>query len=354
MVELLQELCALPGVSSHEDAVRSYIRAKAAPYAHSIHTDHFGNLIVTKSGKTAGPGQAILLDAAMDETGVMISDYTEDGSLRFQCVGNVDRRNLIGKRVYLGQARILGVFGMKPIHLTTQEERKCVPKEKELYIDIGCSTKDEARRQVPLGTVGVFDDDCGLFGNGLFRGKALYSRVGCAVLLKLLEEELGADCTFVFSAQREVGARGAFGAAFAHQPQAGDHGYAAISLDGCAAWDFPGADERDRSAQVGEGVVLSPYGTHAAFHRGMFDHLRREAERAGIPWQVQGSTEGHQNAAVYSRQAAGRAAAALSVPVRYRNAPMGVVSLRDCQAMLDLLRGAVNSRSAQVQPIFAD
>lgn len=348
MIALIQELCALPGVSSHETAVRDYIRAKAEPYAESIRTDHFGNLIVTKKGKGDMRNHPILLDAAMDETGVMISGYTEDGSLRFQCVGDVGRRNLIGKRVYLGQERVLGVFGMKPIHLTTQEERKHVPKEKELYIDIGCSKQDEAKERVPLGTVGVFEDDCGLFGNGLFRGKALYSRVGCAVLLKLLEEELCADCTFVFSAQREVGARGAFGAAFAAQPQNGCEGGYAISLDGCAAWDFPGADERDRGAQVGKGVVLSPYGTHAAFHREMFEKLRGEAEGKGILWQIQGGTEGGQNAAVYGRQAAGRAAASLSVPVRYRRAPMGVVSLRDCQAMLDLLRVILNGHSERI------
>ncbi len=338
MVELLQELCALPGVSGHEDAVRDYIRDKAAPYAGSMHTDRLGNLIVIPKGGRDAAARAVILDAAMDETGVIISDYTQDGSLRFQCVGTVDRRQLIGKRVYLGRERILGVFGMKPIHLTTKEERTRVPKERELYIDIGCRKRDEAKRRVPLGTVGVFDDDCGPFGAGLFRGKALYSRVGCAVLLKLLEEAPGADCTFVFSVQREVGARGAFGAAFARSPEPEGHDGCAISLDGCAAWDFPGADGPSRGAQVGKGVVLAPYGAHAAFHRGLFEQLRGEAQQSGISWQVQEGTEGNRNAAIYGRQAAGRAAASLAVPVRYRGAPMGVVSLGDCQAMLDLLR----------------
>lgn len=338
MVTFLQELCALSGVSSREDAVRAYLVEQVRPCADWLHTDHFGNLIAFKKGTS--DEAPILLDAAMDETGVMISGHTDDGSLRFQCVGGIDRRTLIGKRVYLGEEKRLGVFGMKPIHLSSRDERKNVPEEKELYIDIGCRKKDEARKLVPLGTVGSFDADCGPFGSGLFRGKALYSRVGCAVLLCLMREELKRDTVFVFSAQREVGARGAFGAAMARYPEV-QRADTVITLDGCAAWDFPNAASRERTAEVGKGIVLSHYGDHAAYDRSLFEQLRRLAETNELPWQVMGGPHGSPNAAIYTRQGAGRATGAVSVPVRYRNAPMGIVSLRDCEAMLKLLKAVV-------------
>lgn len=52
------------------------------------------------------------------------------------------------------------------------------------------------------------------FGCGMFKAKAIDDRVGCAVMLKLLEEELPMDCTFVFSTQEEVGTRGLLGPPF--------------------------------------------------------------------------------------------------------------------------------------------
>ena len=52
------------------------------------------------------------------------------------------------------------------------------------------------------------------FGDGMLKAKALDDRIGCAVMLELLREPLPMDCTFAFTAQEEVGCRGAFGAAF--------------------------------------------------------------------------------------------------------------------------------------------
>ena len=189
MLEELKTLCRLSGVSSHEDDVRSYIRTQAEPYAHSIRVDAMGNLIVFKKGAKSAP-EHLMLAAHMDEVGLMIDRIHDDGTLGFQFVGGVNRAVVIGKKVYLGERRIPAVVGMKPIHLTTAEERKKVPKTKDLYLDIGCSSKEEAEKLVELGDVGVFSDDVREFGNGLLKAKAIDDRVGCAVLLDLLRGDL--------------------------------------------------------------------------------------------------------------------------------------------------------------------
>lgn len=341
MLKLLQTLCPLSGVSSREEAVRDVLRSLAEPYVDESRTDAFGNLILFKRGAVSAP-HGVLLEAGMDETGVMVSGYTDSGCLRFQCVGGLDRRNLPGKRVYLGPDRVLGVFGMKPIHLSTREERKAVPKEKALYLDIGCTSRKEAEALVPLGTVGAFEWTCGPLGEGLFYGKALRSRTGCAVLLQLLREDLPVDVTAVFSAQREVGARGAFGSAFSQRPQL------ALTLDGCPADDLPGRDWPVTCA-LGKGPVLSRRCPRTALDRGLFELLRDCAQTEEIPWQVQGDTASQPSAGVYATRGAGCPTAALSLPVRYPQAPLGLVSLADCQGALHLTQAFLTRVAQQME-----
>ena len=218
MIQTLKTLCALPGVSSREDRVRDHIRRRVEPYADSVRTDALGNLIVFKRGAKAA-GNKLMLCAHMDEVGLMVKSVTDEGCLRFGCVGGIDRRVLLGKRVVVGEKAVPGVIGLKAIHLTTAEERKKVPKLTELYIDIGAKDKEEALAQVELGDVCTFDSDVTEFGDGMLKAKAIDDRVGCAVMMKLLEEDLPIDCTFAFTAMEEVGTRGAFGAAFSVTPE---------------------------------------------------------------------------------------------------------------------------------------
>ena len=127
MLEQLKTLCALNGVSGDEGAVRDYIRREAEPYADSIRTDAMGNLIVHKKGKKR-TGNKLLLAAHMDEVGVIVTGITEQGFLRFDFVGGVDRRVALGKPVVLGDARVPGIIGLKAIHLVSRDEMKRCPK----------------------------------------------------------------------------------------------------------------------------------------------------------------------------------------------------------------------------------
>ena len=207
------KLCALSGVSSWEDEVRDFLKEEAAPCADDIRTDALGNLIVFKRGARPA-GNKLMLCAHMDEVGLMVRKVTDEGYLKFDTVGGIDRRVLLGKRVLVGPKKVPGVVGLKAYHLVSREEEKSVPKLDEFYIDIGAADRAEAEAQVDLGDTAVFDGRPELWGDGLMKAKAIDDRVGCAVLLTLLKEDLPMDVTFVFTAQEEVGTRGAFGAAF--------------------------------------------------------------------------------------------------------------------------------------------
>ncbi len=97
MVNTLKTLCALSGVSSFEDEVRNYIKERVAPYATKLRIDAMGNLIVFKKG-VKSTGNKLMLCAHMDEVGLIVKSVTEDGYLKFGCVGGIDRRVLLASR----------------------------------------------------------------------------------------------------------------------------------------------------------------------------------------------------------------------------------------------------------------
>lgn len=331
MVNTLKTLCLLSGVSSFEDEVRGYIKERVAPYADSVRVDAMGNLIVFKKG-VKSTGNKLMLCAHMDEVGLIIRAITEDGYLKFSCVGGIDRRVLLGKRVAVGDKKVTGIIGLKAIHMTSPEERKRVPKLEEYYIDIGAKDKEEAETLVNIGDCGVFVSDAVEFGNGMLKAKAIDDRVGCAILVKLLEEELPMDCTFVFTVQEEVGTRGAFGSAFSVTPEI------AMVLEGTTAADNPALDEHCQVCWPGKGPVISWMDGSAVYDRELFEMLRDLADRNNVPWQMKHYLAGGTDAGAIQRTKEGIRVTGISAAVRYLHAPSSVASISDMEHMLTLAR----------------
>ncbi|MDE6281224.1 MAG: M42 family peptidase, partial [Oscillospiraceae bacterium] len=216
--------------------------------------------------------------------------------------------------------------------LTTAEERKKVPKLTDLYIDIGAKDKAEALAQVELGDVCAFVSDAVEFGDGMLKAKAIDDRVGCAVMVKLLEEELPMDCAFVFTTMEEVGTRGAFGAAFDLTPEI------ALVLEGTTAADIPALEPERQVCWPGKGPVLSWMDGGTIYDRELFELLRALAEENGLPWQMKHYLSGGTDGKAIQRTKAGVRVAGISAAVRYLHAPSSGCSLDDAQRMLDLAR----------------
>ena len=331
MLNMLKELCRLNGVSGDENEVRRYITAKAVKHADHLHADAIGNLIVFKKGKQS-TGNKLMLAAHMDEVGVIITRITDEGFLKFDFVGGVDRRVAIGKPLLIGHNKVPGVIGLKAVHLVSREERKKAPKTESLYIDIGAKDKESAEKLVELGDYGAFVCQPEEFGDSLFKARAIDDRVGCAIMLKLLEEDLPLDVTFAFTAQEEVGTRGAFGAAFSVTPEI------ALVLETTTAADLPGVEGHRRVCAPGRGPVISYMDGAAIYDRELFEALRRLSEENGIPWQTKEYIAGGNDARTIQRTKAGVRVAALSAAVRYLHAPASVGSIADFENMLKLTR----------------
>lgn len=336
MIETVKTLCALSGVASFEDPVRDYLMEQAKPYADEMRVDALGNLIVFKKG-AKNTGNKLMLCAHMDEVGLIIKRITDDGYLKFAPIGGIDRRVLIGKRVYVGWNRVPGIIGLKAVHLTTAEERGKVPRLEEYYLDIGAKDKEEAEALVSLGDFAVFENECMEFGNGMFKAKAIDDRVGCAVMLKMLQRELPMDCVFAFTVQEEVGTRGAFGAAFSVTPEI------ALVLETTTAADLPGLKGQKRVCAPGQGPVISLMDGGTIYDKELFQLMCNTADAAGIPWQVKHYIAGGNDSRVVQRTKGGVRVAGLSAAVRYLHAPTSVGAVKDFEQMLTLTSDFVDA-----------
>ncbi|MBP3521455.1 MAG: M42 family metallopeptidase [Oscillospiraceae bacterium] len=331
LMDTIKELCALDGVSGCEDAVRSYIKEKATPYADEIRVDALGNLIVFKKGKKA-TGNTLLLAAHMDEVGLIVRSITEEGYLKFSCVGGIDRRVLLSKPVTVGPNRIPGLIGMKPIHLTTAEERKSIPEIKELCVDIGAKDKESAEKLVSVGDYIAFSSDIVEFGEGFIKAKAIDDRAGCAVMLELLKEDLPMDCTFAFTVQEEIGCKGAMGAAFSVAPSI------ALILETTTAADLAGVEGEKKVCCLGDGPVVPFMDNGSIADRKLYELTRTLAKENNIPWQTKHMVAGGNDARAIQRSREGVRTVVMSAAVRYLHAPSTVACVRDFEYIHKLSR----------------
>ena len=125
---LLERLCNIPGIPGFEDDVRAIIAELVKPYADSVRVDALGNLLVTRRGKS---NFKLMLDAHMDEIGFMVQHVVEHGFIRFTAIGDWGPRLLPSHMLTIvtrDGARIEGVIGAQPPHITRPSEReKTIP-----------------------------------------------------------------------------------------------------------------------------------------------------------------------------------------------------------------------------------
>lgn len=325
----IEELTNMDGVSGDETAVREFIKEQITPYADEIIVDSMGNLIALRRGN---PEKKIMLAAHMDEVGFIISGVTEKGYLRFKTVGGIDTRVIISKRVRIGENKIKGVIGMKAIHLQKPSERDSVPEVKDLFIDIGAKSKEEALEKVNLGDYAAFDTNYEKLGDFTFKAKAIDDRIGCATLLDLIRTPVKYDTYFVFTVQEEVGLRGAGIAANRIKPDI------ALVLEATTCSDIAGFKEHEYVTSMGGGVAISFMDMRtvvdADFHRWLY----KLAESNNIPVQYKRSASGGNDAGKIHLALGGIKTASISVPCRYLHSPCSIASLNDVKGMYVLAR----------------
>lgn len=329
-LQLLKELCEIDGVSGCEGKVAQWLK-EHLPEDCTAHLDARGNLICEKKGKQT-PKNKMMFAAHMDEVGFIITYIEESGLLRFDAVGGVDTRVVVGKPVRLESGKE-GVVGAKPIHLQSADEREATLKYKDLYIDIGAKSREEAEKFVQQGDFATFRPQFVQMGNCIC-ARALDDRIGCLLLLELLHEELPYDITVVFSAQEEIG--GAAGnAAFAVKPDI------AVAVDTNTAADVPGVAASKNVCALGKGPVLTFQDKGGFADRDLFRMAKEICKEQEIPYQIKNQVVGATDAAGMGKAAVGCRTLAMAVPTRYIHSPSCVFDPKDLEPTAKLLSAMV-------------
>lgn len=330
MLETLKTLCELNGTSGREETVRSHIIEHIKDHC-EYSVDPLGNVLAFKKGRKR-PKNKVMLTAHMDEVGFIITYITDDGYLKFDCVGGIDEKVIVGRNVTVGEKQIPGVIGIKAVHLCESDEREKVPKVRELYIDIGADSKQEAEEYVEIGDAAYFMSDFMTIGENKVKAKAIDDRFGCCVMLKMLESELEYDTHFAFLVQEEVGLRGAGAAAYTVNP---DY---AIVIEATTAADVAGVSGADRVCCQGEGAVVSFMDRSTIYNRALYQKAFRLAEANGIKIQTKTVVAGGNDAGAIHKSNAGIKTLTVSLPCRYIHSATSVADIRDMKSCFDLIR----------------
>jgi endoglucanase len=259
--------------------VRKIVIELIKDHVDELRVDTIGNVLAVKHAR--GKAQLrVMLDAHMDEIGVMIFGANSDGSLKFRAVGGIDDRILPGKAVLVGPDRIPGVIGVKPIHLLSKETS--VLKIEDLAIDVGAAGESEANSAVTIGQAATFATEFRTW-SGAASGKALDDRAGCAVLIEILRgPRLPVEILAAFTVQEEVGLRGTKVAAHAFDPDA------AVAIDTTPANDLPPTIDQDISpnTRLGHGPAIYVMTRHDLSDPRLVKHFVTTGDALKIPYQL--------------------------------------------------------------------
>lgn len=318
---MLKDLCLLNGTSGREEAVRNYIIEKIKDKC-EYSVDALGSVIAFKKGRKA-PDKKVLVAAHTDEVGFIITDITDDGYLRFAPVGGIDAAVVLGRRVDING--IKGVVGAKAVHLLSDDEKKNEPAFDKLAIDIGAADKAEAEKAVSLGDCAYFASDYCEFGDGFIKSKALDDRIGCMLMIELINSDLEYDTYFCFNVQEEVGLRGSGCSAYAVKPDV------AVILESTTATDIDGVTGGDKCCVLGKGPVVSFMDGRTIYDKQIFDLAFEVAKENNIKIQTKTKIAGGNDAGAIQKSGAGCRVAAVSLPCRYIHSGSSVVKIGDIE-----------------------
>ncbi len=323
---LLRKLIEASAVSGQEKEVRDIVRQELEGHVDSIECDSLGNVIVFKKGRK--DGKKILVSAAMDEIGGIITKINSDGTLKFTKAGAFDERILVSKIVKIGKDGLTGVIGAKPIHLQKADERKKALSVNQLYIDIGAKNKEDAEKHVKVGDyVSIWSETKDFSGN-IIKGKALESRVPCSMLIELLKSEPEYSVYGAFTVMDKVRIFGARVAGAKVEPDC------TVVLDGI--------NTETGTAEMGKGPVVNVKELRAVFDRDFIKKVTDIAEKNGIEIQTASDEKNITGADLYQIAAEGSKVMKLSVPCKYAYTPVNLMSSKDIEAAKKLLNAIIS------------
>ncbi len=325
MFEMIKTLTQTFGPSGYEKRVAETIKALMKDKVDEIRTDALGNLICVKKGQ----GKKIMLAAHMDEIGIIVTYIDDKGFLRFGNIGGLPPMIILGQRVTFENG-IVGVVWYEE-NIDNMKNAKL----EKMYIDIGAGSREEAEKLVKVGDLAVFVGET-IEQHGKVISKALDDRIGCAVLIQLAlsHPQTDNEIYYVFTAQEEVGLRGARTAAFGIVPDM------ALAIDVCDTGDTPSC--KPMAVRLGEGPTVKIKDRSVIAHPMVKDRLIQAAQNKNIPYQMEVMMDGGTDAGSIHITAGGIPSGGVSIPTRFIHDTAEMVDMKDVENAVKLLSGFVS------------
>ncbi|MBT2656886.1 M42 family metallopeptidase [Bacillus sp. ISL-18] len=334
---MLKDLTDAKGIPGNEREVREVMKQYIAPYADEITTDGIGSLIAKKVGKEGGP--KIMVAGHLDEVGFMITQIDDKGFLRFQTVGGWWGQVMLAQRVTIvtRQGEVTGIIGSKPPHILSAEARKKPIEIKDMFIDIGASSREEAQGWGvrPGDMVVPYFEFTVMNNEKMLLAKAWDNRIGCAIAIDVLRQLKGVEHPNVVygvgNVQEEVGLRGAKTATYKIEPDIG------FAVDVGIAGDTPGISEREAMSKMGKGPQVVVYDASMVAHKGLRDFVTDTADELNIPYQFESIPGGGTDAGSIHLTHKGVPALAITIATRYIHSHAAMLHRDDYENAVKLI-----------------
>lgn len=329
-LDLLKELTTPVGVSGAEENIVDYLKGVLSEYG-NVTVDSMNNIYCT-----FGEGYHFLLDAHLDEIGMIVTSITDDGFIKVGKCGGIDLRMLPAYEVSVwGKKEIKGIISTLPPHLQSSDDAEKAPKIEQISIDTGY-LRDELEKLVSLGDRVTFKRNFTKLLNDFVSASCLDDRSGlCAILLALDElKKLPCKVTVMFSSQEEVGTRGAKIGPYKKNVDE------AIVVD--VSFGYTPNCDREDCGELSKGAMI---GFSPILDKTMSRMLVDVAKRDSIPYQTEIMTgKTGTNADVISISESGVKTALISIPEKYMHQPVEVIDINDIEAVKELIVAYIKER----------
>lgn len=353
--QFLEELLITPSPTGYEKAGVKVWKSYVDAFADTVSTDAYGSCAAKLT--TSNDVATVMLEAHCDEIGMVVQHITDQGFVYISKLGGSDSTIARAKKVFIHNknGKVVGVTGNMAIHLqTTKNGGGKEPAWKDIYVDIGVSSKEEALELVQIGDPITYATDSEFLNEEILTGRALDNRMGGFIIaeaLKRLSErrkDLKVNVIALNSIQEEVGGFGARMMSYRFMPDV------ALVTDVTHATDTPGIDQKEHgTVLLGKGPTIQHGGAN---HPKVVDFLEQVCEKAEIEVQHEATSvrTGTDTDSIFFQQT-GIPSALISLPLRYMHSPVETCSMEDVEQLITIMVEAVLAmRPDQTFSVFGD
>ncbi|WP_173915884.1 M42 family metallopeptidase [Halobacillus sp. Marseille-Q1614] len=336
-LQMLKDLTDAKGIPGNEREPREVMSRYISPYADEVYTDNLGSLVAKKIGNKKGPH--IMVAGHLDEVGFMVTRIDDNGYIYFQPVGGWWSQVMLAQRVTImtRNGDLTGIIGSKPPHILPADQRKKAVDIKDMFIDIGASSKEEAKEfgVTPGDSIVPYFEFTQMKNEKMLLAKAWDNRIGCAIAIEVLKQLKGEKHPNVVygvgTVQEEVGLRGARTSANLINPDI------AFGVDVGIAGDTPGVSSRDAASKMGEGPQIILYDASMVSHKGLRDFVVDTADEQGIPYQFDSLAGGGTDSGAIHLSHNGVPALSITIATRYIHSHAAMLHRDDFENAVKLI-----------------